>query len=203
MPELDLLAEDRDHYHMFDVTLVDHLRLAFGHVGHSYQAHTELTNRLLRQSRWIQFGLVGVLTITAAAAVGATSRAADALRLIAATGACISLGLLVLQLSLNLEGTILAHRSAATRLWLIREKYRALLADLNDGHVDSGQIRARRDALTNELHAIYENVPPTDRDAFDRARKALAFAGAQALNDEEVDRFLPKSLRKTSGASIS
>jgi hypothetical protein len=188
---------------MFDVTLVDHLRLAFGHVVHSYQAHTEVAERLLRQARGIQFALVGALTVTAGAAVAAAAGAADAFELIAATGACVSLALLVLQLALNLESAILAHRSAAVRLWLTREKYRALLSDLNDGHVEPDQVRARRDALTTELHAIYENVPPTDRSAFDRARKALASSGEQVLNDDEIDRFLPKSLHKTSRAPVT
>jgi hypothetical protein len=188
---------------MFDVTLVDHLRLAFGHVVHSYQAHNELADRLLRRLRWIQAGLIAMLTVTAAAAIAAAAGAADTYRLVSATAAGVSLALLVLQIGLNLEPAILAHRSAAVRLWLVREKYRALLTDLNDGQVDAAHVRARRDALATELHAIYENVPPTDRAAFDRARKALAAAGAQALSDEEVDRFLPKSLRKTAGPTVA
>jgi hypothetical protein len=182
---------------MFDVTLVDHLRLNFGHVVHSYQAHTELANRFARRVRALQLLLAAIMALAASAAVAAASGGPGPFALIAATSACVALALFIVQIALNLEPAILAHRSAAVRIWLVREKYRALLSDLNDGHVDPVEVRARRDGLITELHAIYENVPPTDQKAFDRARKALAASGAQTLGDDEVDRFLPKALRKT------
>jgi hypothetical protein len=46
-------------------------------------------------------------------------------------------------------------------------------------------------------HGIYENAPPADHLAYQTAAQAILTAGEGALRDEEIDRFLPKSLQKT------
>ena len=59
----------------------------------------------------------------------------------------------------------------------------------------------RRDTLMKELHAVYKHAPPADRVAYQSARDSLHMADATALADEEIDRFLPVSLRKAAAAA--
>jgi hypothetical protein len=51
------------------------------------------------------------------------------------------------------------HRQAGSNLWIIREKYLSLLTDIRVGDVELGLIRTRRDALQDELHAVYVGAP--------------------------------------------
>ena len=53
----------------------------------------------------------------------------------------------------------------------------------------------------NRLHHIYENAPPAEYPVYQAAARATVTAGDTtlgdtALPDEEIDRFLPKSLQK-------
>jgi hypothetical protein len=88
------------------------------------------------------------------------------------------------------------HGSCAARLWPLRERYRALMSDLADGTIDVQTARIRRDALIDELTRVYEHAPPADLPEYQTAARAAAAATEGALTDEEIDRFLPGSLRK-------
>jgi hypothetical protein len=92
-----------------------------------------------------------------------------------------------------------AHRACAAQLWLLCEKYRALLAEVHDGLVELPQITARRDQLMREVQNVYDHALPADREAFQIAREALGSTGAPS--DQDIDQFLPASLRQTAGAS--
>ena len=57
-----------------------------------------------------------------------------------------------------------------------------------------------RDALMNELNAIYEHAPTLDYQSYQIAKQAATADEATlteaTLTDEEIDLFLPKSLQK-------
>ena len=82
-----------------------------------------------------------------------------------------------------------AHRACAAQLWLLCEKYRALLAEVHDGLVELPEITARRDKLMREVQNVYEHALPADREAFQIAREALG-AGTGAPSDQDIDQFL-------------
>jgi hypothetical protein len=50
-----------------------------------------------------------------------------------------------------------------------------------------------------EVQNVYEHALPADREAFQIAREALGSTGAPS--DQDIDQFLPASLRQTAGAS--
>jgi len=70
-----------------------------------------------------------------------------------------------------------------------------LLSDLSDGAIEIDTVRRRRDELMAELSGVYENAPPADHQAYQTAAQAILTADERALTDEEIDRFLPKSLQ--------
>ena len=181
---------------MFGLTLVDHLRLTFGHVIYAHRAHMQLAWRHARLNR-VLLGVEAVLMFaTALASIALITTGQMAYAVIAAVAAPAALVTLLARLVFDFERTAAVHRASGARLWHIRERYRALLADLQDGHLTIEAARSARDELMKVLHETYENAPPADRRLYEAARRATANTHEEALSDEDVDRFLPVSLQK-------
>ena len=137
-----------------------------------------------------------LMTAVAGLSTAAAFGQGRALAIAAAGLATTALVVLVIHLTLDLEGSAVVHDACAARLWPMRERYRALLSDLADGAIDADAARDRRDVLMSELHGIYEQAPPADQPAYQAAGRAAAFASEGALSDEEINTFLPRSLHK-------
>jgi hypothetical protein len=181
---------------MVDLTLLDHLRLTFGHVVHRHRAHTKRAHSTARWHRWLQgteaMSMIAVTFLAARAAFGGSEAYATA----AAAFAALALVTLVVHLVFDFDRSAQAHAACASRLWMIRERYRSLLSDLRDGVIDIEGARRRRDVLMEELHAIYESAPPADAQAYQTAAETVAATDDGVLTDEEIDLFLPRSLQK-------
>jgi hypothetical protein len=180
---------------MFQLTLVDHLRMTFGHIVHRHRAHAQIAYSRSRWNRGLRAAEALLMTGVVVAALGAAFGRGYAYEIGSAVLAVLALACLLLHLTLDLDRSAQAHASCATRLWHIREQYRALLSDLSDGAVDIDTVRRRRDELAAELGSVYESAPPADPQAYQTAGAALLTADERALTDEEIDRFLPKSLQ--------
>ena len=66
------------------------------------------------------------------------------------------------------------------------------------GDVALELIRSKRDALLDELHAVYVGAPSTNFEAYSRAQEALKKLEDMTFSDEEIDAFLPKELNRVS-----
>ena len=181
---------------MFGLTLVDHLRLTFGHVIYTHRAHTQLAWRHARWDRWVQGAEALLMLVAALASVALVFSGEMAYGVVSATAASLAVCALVVRLVFAFDRSAGAHRICSARLWAIREQYRALLADVKDETLTLDDARERRDELMSRLHAIYENAPPADSSVYDAARRAVPGPQEVALTDEELDRFLPVSLHK-------
>jgi conflict system pore-forming effector with SLATT domain len=181
---------------MFQITLLDHLRLSFGGVVHGYRAHAEIADRLTRRVWMFRIGELALLGGALAANIVALVRSDPRYAVLSAMLIGLALAVFAIYVAVSLESRIYAHRWCASRLWLIREKYRALLSEMRDGTLTLDDVRERRDALATEIHSITEHAPMVDRPTYLSARQALSAAADTALTDEEIDAFLPQSLRK-------
>lgn len=184
---------------MFEVSLVNHIRLTFGHIAHRYRAHTQLARSRARWGRWLKavatLAMTGTVMTSAATLMNYSGRGhAYAI----ATVALAAAGLLsvLADLLCAFEQSAHAHGVCAGRLWHLRERYQALLSDLADGAIDSTGARNRRDGLIDDLRQIYESAPIVDPHAIHPAGPAEIAADEGALEDEDIDLFLPKSMRK-------
>lgn len=181
---------------MFGLTLVDHLRLTFGHIIHTHGAHTRLALRHARMNRGVQLAEALCLIASVAASVAFLQTGQSGYGVAAVAAATLALVVLVVRVLFDFDRRAGAHRACGAHLWWLREQYRALLADLQDGHITIEAARERRDALMQRLHELYESAPPIDRTAYEAARGAVPPREEATLSDEEVDRFLPESLKK-------
>jgi hypothetical protein len=182
---------------MFGLTLVDHLRLTFGHVIYTHRAHTQLAWRHARWNRWAQGAEALLMLVAALASVALVFSGETAYGIASATAASLGVCALIVRLVFDFDQSASAHRVCSARLWAIREQYRALLSDVKDETVTLDGARERRDVLMSMLHAVYEHAPPADSSVYDAARRAVPDAQEVALTDAELDRFLPVSLQKS------
>jgi SMODS and SLOG-associating 2TM effector domain family 4 len=182
---------------MFQLTLLDHLRLTFGHVVYRHKVHSQLAHSRVNRSRWLRATEALLVAGAAVVAFGAAFGRGPAFAWASAALAALALVTVLVQLALDLDRSGHAHAACAVRLWYIREQYRVLLSDLTDGAIEIDEARRRRDILIQQLHGIYEHVPPEDVHAYQAAAKAVGSADEGSLSDEEIDLFLPKSLHRT------
>lgn len=89
------------------------------------------------------------------------------------------------------------HAETAVGLWDIRESYFSLLTDLRlDSNVNIEEVKKRRDDLQNRLKRLYKCSPRTISKAYTDATRALKECEEMTFTDEEIDKFLPKELRR-------
>jgi SMODS and SLOG-associating 2TM effector domain family 4 len=186
---------------VFQLSLVDHIRLSFGSVATSYRAHARAAERLAARAWQSRVLLVTLLGLSTGACFVALTGARPFQIAAAALATTALVGLSIVH-SLDFEARAFAHRACAAQLWLLCEKYRALLADVHDGLIDLPETTARRDALMREVQNVYEHALPADREAYQIAREALG-AGTGTPSDADIDRLLPAYLRQTARVSTT
>jgi hypothetical protein len=179
---------------MFQLTVVDHIRLRFGSVDTAYEGHADAAARLSRRALYTK---IVMLSFVAAAAVAVLLAHGHDPRFQLSAGAFSALGFVAcaLYVALDPEPRIYAHRSTAARLWLLCEKYRALLTEVHDDLLDVPSITKRRDALLQETSLVFEQAPPADRQTYDIVRRTLA-GEPRGVRDEHLDQLLPAALRR-------
>src|SRR5262245_27200421 len=101
---------------MFQLSLVDHIRLSFGHVVNSYRAHSRAAGRLAARAWRLRLVLVVVTAASAVAALLALN-GDRRIQLAAAGLAALAFALYSISAALDLESRAYAHRACAARLW--------------------------------------------------------------------------------------
>lgn len=98
----------------------------------------------------------------------------------------------------DLEKIAQKHSDTASKLWGIRESYFSLLTDLAINSLTLEQAQVKRDDLKKALESVYQDAPRTNKKAYRKAQKALKIDEQMTFSDDEIDKFLPNSLRKNS-----
>ncbi len=141
---------------MFSVTTLDLVRLDSDHIARNYTVHARAAERLANAAFVARIVIVSLLTAATASAIAAVLSASRAYGIACATTATLALAGFAVYAVLGLESRVGAHRQIAHRVWFVAERYRALVAEINDGLTDTPLVLRRRDELIRELHAIYE-----------------------------------------------
>lgn len=176
------------------------LRECFGRVVYSHKTHEKCADILLARLSKIKLWQIVLAALTTGGFVAAIFGAGKTGALI---GVAVSTALLVLNAytkKYDLGELAQKHKRAATDLWLIREKYLSLITDLAMGEKPLESLQKERDALLEELHAIYCGAPSTTYQAYRKAQDALKKYEDMTFSDEEIDAFLPKELKRSKPA---
>ncbi|MCJ8283944.1 SLATT domain-containing protein [Halomonas sp.] len=183
-----------------DVSIVeDQIRECFARVAWTHKTHekcADILNMRLARIKFWQIVLSAIITTGILAAVFGESKE------IGIVTAIISFFLTIMNTYVkqyDLGGIAQKHADSAIYIWNIRESYFSLLTDIRSAKVDLQEVRNKRDRLQEELLEVYRGAPRTIAKAYDKASTALKNMEELTFSDQEIDAFLPKSLKK--GAS--
>jgi hypothetical protein len=187
---------------MFQITLVDHVRLSFASVLAAYEAHAEAAVKL---ARWNSYGKIALLSLSGLAAITGTFavQGGSGWARVTAVLTAVLFGCCAVYVAMNQQPLMYGHRISAAKLWVVCEKYRALLAEMHDDTIDLPTLQERRNALLTEAAAVLEQAAPDDRYTYEIARDALAGPKGKGYPDWLIDRYLPESLRKEPSAAAT
>jgi len=176
--------------------LVAELRESFGRVVYTHKCHekeADLNKALDERLRLAQLVLAVFSSGSAVSSILAEWAAFPYIAATVATALAIVTGYAKSSEAQQRSG---AHSATARRLWLVREQYLSLLADVEAEAVTLDEARGRRDKLQLETAEIYESAPRTSPKAYSQAQKALKVSEELTFSDGEIDLFLPAALRR-------
>ena len=87
------------------------------------------------------------------------------------------------------------NKEYANRFLAIRNKLLSIIAEIHLMKKPVEEIQEQFENIMNELNECYVNAPTTTDKAVARASEALKVNKDYTFTDEEIDRFLPNSLR--------
>jgi hypothetical protein len=184
---------------MFQITLADHVRLSFGSALAAYEGHAEAAAKL---SRWNWYAKLALLGLSGGAALVSAIGVQRGYGFQVATTilAALVFASCATYVAVNRQLLVYGHRASAAKLWVICEKYRALLAEMQEDLLDLPSLQNRRNALLSESAAVLEQAAPDDRYTYEIARQALSGPQGRGYPDSLIDRYLPQGLRKEAPA---
>ena len=150
---------------MFSVTTLDLVRLDSDHLAQNYTVHARAAERLAKGALIARITIVSLLAAATSSAIATLIAGGRWYPIASVTATTLALVAFAVYATLGLEARVGAHRQLAHRVWLVTQRYRTLVAEINDGIVDPPAVRHRRDELVQELHAIYEQSFGADQPA--------------------------------------
>ncbi|MCD1621099.1 SLATT domain-containing protein [Salipiger manganoxidans] len=181
----------------YDLAFEDQIRECYGRVVYTHKTHERMADRCASGLRFFKWAQITLSALTSAGAVAVVVQERDSIEI--ATAALSFLTLFVAAYLKNFDpgATAQKHRDAAAKLWNIRECYLSLLTDLPK--LPHNEAVERRDELQSMLAAIYVGSPQTDGKAYMEAQDRLKNMEDMTFSDEEIDCFLPLSLKRAGG----
>lgn len=98
--------------------------------------------------------------------------------------------------SFDLQKLITSHKATANKLISVRDRYKVLLTEIKLQSDSVENLLSRYNELVRETDDIYLDAPSTTDEAVDKASEALKIKKDNTFSDEEIDSFLPSSLRR-------
>lgn len=176
-------------------SLEGQLREMYGRVAYTHKTHEKMADRYIQRYRQIKAIEIALSALTTGSLLIAVFGDSAAGAIVGATLSTIVLGLNLYFKEASLGEQAQKHTVVASKLWGVREALLSLLADMHDGR-SASEIRAARDELNAKLEDIYKNAPRTNSKSYGDAQHALKNAEELFFSDEELDKLLPKQLRK-------
>ena len=172
------------------------LRECFGRVVYSHKTHEKCADILLARLSQVKLWQIILSALTTGGFIAAVFGAGKIGALVGVIVSTVLLALNAYTKNYDLGELSQKHRQAAADLWIIREKYLSLITDLRMGKKPIELLQKERNDLLEELHSVYSGAPSTTYQAYKKAQEALKQLEDMTFSDEEIDKFLPKELKK-------
>ncbi len=180
-----------------DTALEDQIRDCFGRVVYTHKTHERMADRCTTTLSRYKLLQITLTALTSAGTIGVV--VGNEFWVEIATALCSGVTLFVSAYLKNFDPGAMAqhHRDTAAQLWNVRECYFSLLIDLPK--LTREEAIERRDELQSTLAALYIAAPRTNGKAYVEAQDRLKNMEDLTFSDDEIDCFLPLSLRRSGG----
>jgi hypothetical protein len=172
------------------------LREQYGRVVYSHKTHEKCADNLLKRHDRIRLGQIILSAITTAGFVSVALGAGPAAAMVGALVSTLLLALNSYTKKYDLGELAQKHRQAGSDLWLIREHYLSLLADVRMREKPIEALQEQRERLVQQLYEVYRGAPSTNYEAYRMAQEALQKLEDMTFGDAEIDKFLPRELKR-------
>jgi hypothetical protein len=172
------------------------IREIYGRVVYTHKTHEKCADVLKERSDYMKFAEIFLSAATTTSILVVVFGDGKAFQFLAALSSTILLGLTLYSKDFNLLAIAEKHKQAALNILEVREKLLSLLVDIRIGNKEISQLQQIRDELNEQLVNTYRGAPKTINKAYQIASKALKENGEFTFSDEEIDNFLPESLRR-------
>ena len=186
-----------------DIRIIEsHIRECFGRVVWTHKTHEKCADIYSERQKCLKTIEIVVSSLTTTILLSSVFGEQKIGTIIGAIFSTITLGLTIYTKDFDLGKISKSHVDTASKLWNVRELYISLIADIKVKSLTLDGIKLSRDKLQEELNLIYQNAPRTNYKAYELASKSLSKLGQinqgeeMTFSDEEIDRFLPKDLRR-------
>ena len=118
------------------------------------------------------------------------------LKLVSALVSFVTVFITAYYKSFDLQKLVSSHKSTANKLIAIRDQYKVLLTEIKLQSDSVEKLLTKYKELVEKTDAIYLEAPTTTDKAVNRASEALKIKKDNSFTDDEIDSFLPVSLRR-------
>ena len=181
----------------YDIALEDQIRECFGRVVYTHKTHERMADNCTRRLNRYKVGQIILTALTSTGVVGMVVTNQAWLETATVLVSFLTLFVATYLKNFDLGSTAQKHRDAAAKLWNVRECYLSLLTDLPA--LGRQAAVERRDELQAMLAALYQSAPQTDGKAYIEAQKRLQKMEDLTFSADEIDCFLPLSLKRSGG----
>jgi hypothetical protein len=182
--------------------LESQIRESFGRVVWTHKTHEKCADIFAERQKYLKTIEIIISALTTTSLLSSVFGEQKIGTIIGAIFSSITLGLTIYTKDFDFGKMSKSHIDTANKLWNVRELYISLIADIKVKSVNIDEIKIARDKLQKELNLIYQNAPRTNYKAYELASKSLSKDGhinqgeEMTFSDDEIDRFLPKDLRR-------
>lgn len=176
--------------------LESQIREIYGRVVYTHKTHEKCADVLKERSDYMKFAEIFLSAVTTTSILVVVFGEGKAFQFLAALSSTILLGLTLYSKDFNLLAIAEKHKQAALNILEIRENLLSLLVDIKIGNKEIELLQLKRDELNEQLVNTYRGAPKTINKAYQIASKALKENEEFTFSDEEIDKFLPESLRR-------
>ncbi|MGQ0619845.1 MAG: SLATT domain-containing protein [Panacagrimonas sp.] len=171
------------------------LREIYGRAAYTQKTHEKMADHYIARYKCLKIIEITLSAITTGSLLTALIGDSQLATGIGAVSSAILLGITLYFKEASLGESAQLHTEVGAKLWGAREALLSLLVDMKDGRPEC-EIRLDRDRLNLALEEIYKAAPRTNARAYAAAQKALKDAEELFFSDEELNKMLPKALRR-------
>lgn len=176
--------------------LESQIREIYGRVIYTHKTHEKCADVLKTRSDYLKFAEIILSATSTTSILVVMFGDGKVFQLLAALSSTLLLGLTLYSKDFNLLAIAEKHKNAALNILEIREMLLSLLVDIKIGNKEISELQQKRDELNEQLVNTYRGAPKTMNKAYTLASKALQVNEEFTFSDEEIDDFLPESLRR-------